>query len=475
MMKIINKQFNQKKDRIATYMKRYLYYFLSPLVMLFFISLLLLPILATPHHGQAGKSHLLGASIRRKIFTLVWTRVRDRHYDPKMNGLDWNAVRTRYMPRALKASATDAQFYTILNEMLGELKQSHLGVVPLSEVSEIGGKEAPAGGGNGETGITALLVGEEVVITRVAEGSGAAKAGLKPGLALLAINGKPLTPLLKTLSDRRPALRLEEKRVRIWAGVRHMLAGSAGSHIPIRTKSAGEAKEVVYNVTLGTPVGQIIQFGALPPLPSEVETKTLDGGIGYIRFNIFLVPLLDQIRQAIVKMAADNASAIILDLRGNPGGIGAMACGVAGLFLNKEANLGMMQTRTSQLRFPIFPQEPQYSGPLVILTDEASLSTSEILAAGLQEIKRAVVIGRTTGGMVLPSQVEELPGGGEFQFVFADFHTPKGVRLEGQGVKPDIPVELTQEGLLAHPDPILDAALAYIHTHSEQASKPTNL
>ena len=419
-----------------------------------------------------GKAHTLSVSERQKLFTLVWTRVRDRHYDPKMNGLDWNAARSRYLPRALKAP-TDAAFYIVLNEMLGELKQSHLGVMPPSDLSDFGGKQpASAGDGSGETGITVLLVDHEAVITRVAEGSGAAQAGLKPGLALVAIDGKLLAPMLKTLQERRPPLRLSERRVRVWAGVRGLLAGPVGSSVQIVTRGVDEAKETTCTVTRTAPTGQVLRFGALPPLPSEVETKTLAGGIGYIRFNIFLVPLLDPIRQATQKMAEDHAPGIILDLRGNPGGIGVMACGVAGLFLTKQADLGTMQTRTAQLRFPVFPQEPHYAGPLVILTDEASLSTSEILAAGLQESKRAIVIGRTTGGMVLPSQVEELPGGGTFQYVFADFHTPKGIRLEGQGVRPDIPVELTQAGLLAHPDPILDAALAYLHGHTAPEASP---
>ena len=446
-----------------------------------------------PVCAQTQTGHTLTPAQRKNIFMLVWTRVRDRHYDPKMNGVDWNAVRTRYEPRALKAT-TEAAFYQTLNEMLGELKQSHLGVRPPEDAEALSaGHPTAPGSGTGDTGLTALLIGGQAVVTRVEPGSGADKAGLKPGFVLTAIGGKPLAPLIKRILERKPAMREGEQHVAVWALARGLLAGQAGQKVSVTASSGGnepndkttdarptEAKAPVtntpnahtqtYEITRQTPSGQFLQFGALPPLPSEVEIRRLDGNIGYVRFNIFLFGLMDQVRQAVQKMAADHVSGIILDLRENPGGIGAMAESVAGLFMDKQTDLGTMRTRALSLKFPVFPQPPRYTGPLVILTDEASLSTSELLAGGLQEIKRAVIVGRPTGGMVLPSEVEELPGGGEFQYVFADFHTPKGVRLEGRGVLPDLPVELTPGLLLAHPDPILDKAIDYVRG---QAGKTT--
>lgn len=410
-------------------------------------------------------SNTLSKTQRKLIFDLVWTRVRDRHYDPKMNGVDWNAVRVQYEPRALN-SPTEGDFYAVLNQMLGELKQSHLGVIPPSDAATLGAERPSAAENkNGVTGLTALLIGGQAVITQVEPKSGAAEAGLKPGFTLVSIDGKPLASLLKRIHDRKPALREGEERVQVWALTRNLLAGPADKKAVITVRATPDAPETNFEVMRHIPTGQILRFGALPPIPSEVESKTLSNGIGYVRFNIFLFPLVATIRKAVQKMAEQDAPGIILDLRGNPGGIGAMAQAIAGLFMDRQTDLGLMQTRAMQLRFPVFPQEPRYKGPLAILTDGSSLSTSEILAGGLQEIKRAVVIGRPSGGMALPSQVEELPGGGEFQYVFADFHTPKGVRLEGRGVQPDIPVELTPESLHAHPDPVLDAAIAYIQAH----------
>jgi carboxyl-terminal processing protease len=141
-----------------------------------------------------------------------------------------------------------------------------------------------------------------------------------------------------------------------------------------------------------------------------------------------------------------------------------MAPAISRAFFDRRATLGTMKLRAGEFRMVVFPEEngAAYKGPLVILTDEASLSTSEILAGGLQENGRATVVGRRTGGMVLPSQVEALPGGARLQYVFADFKTPKGVLLEGRGVLPDVPVSITRRALLDGHDPTLDAALAVI-------------
>lgn len=419
---------------------------------------------ALPKSADAAPQHTqqLPATQRQKIFDFVWNRVHDQHYDPKFNGLDWVAVRKKYLPKALKAS-TDFAFYDTLNEMLGELKQSHLGVIP-PETVRTASTDRPTvpRDRSGQTGITALLVGKEVVVTEVQTESGAAEVGIRPGMTLISINGHPLAPILQRFVDRKPAFREGELRVEVWATVRGMLAGPAGKTLKLTAKADTDT-QTSYEVPLKPPPGQMVTFGALPSLPANVESRTLTGGIGYVRFNVFLLPLIDPIRKVVNGFAEAKASGIIMDVRGNPGGIGIMASTVAALFLDKKADLGTMKTRTNELHFPVFPQPPHYAGPVVILTDEASLSTSEILAAGLQEIKRAVVVGRPTGGMVLPSQVEVLPGGGEFQYVFADFHTPKGVRLEAKGVIPDIPVNLTPELLLAHPDPVLDAAIEYIN------------
>jgi carboxyl-terminal processing protease len=116
-----------------------------------------------------------------------------------------------------------------------------------------------------------------------------------------------------------------------------------------------------------------------------------------------------------------------------------------------------------------------YAGPLAILVDPLSASTSEIFAAGLQELGRAVVIGQTTAGAALPSMATKLPNGDVLQFAVADFVTPEGNRIEGHGVVPDLPVTLTAELLAREPDPVLAAALRWIaEQHRRSADQPSS-
>jgi carboxyl-terminal processing protease len=172
---------------------------------------------------------------------------------------------------------------------------------------------------------------------------------------------------------------------------------------------------------------------------------------------------MPQFEAALNKYA--KAPGIILDLRGNPGGIGVMAMGIAGFFIDKEGQkLGEMKMRDATLNFVIFPRPTTYAGPLAILVDAGSASTTEILAQGLQDLRRARIFGTRTAGAALPSDIIRLPNGDGFQFAQASYTSEKGKVLEGSGVTPDVEVRQTQEALLSGHDLVIEAADAWIHS-----------
>ncbi|MCS7064677.1 MAG: S41 family peptidase, partial [Fimbriimonadales bacterium] len=193
------------------------------------------------------------------------------------------------------------------------------------------------------------------------------------------------------------------------------------------------------------------------------ETRMLNDKIGYIAFNAFLPAVMEPVRKAVREMR--HARALIIDLRGNIGGIGLMAGGIAGLLTDREIPMGIMRLREGSIPITAYPQPSAFTGQLIILIDEATLSTAEIMAGALKEAGRAVVIGRPTPGYALPSKLVELPHGGLLQCVMADYRTPKGRRLEGAGVKPTIEVSLTHDAFRHAPDPILQAAMDYLASH----------
>jgi len=187
----------------------------------------------------------------------------------------------------------------------------------------------------------------------------------------------------------------------------------------------------------------------------EFESKTLDGGVGYIRFNEFLDPvsLMPKFEAALRDFA--RAPGVILDLRGNRGGIGIMASGMAGYFIGDAGHkLGEMRMRDTTLQFNVFPRPNVYAGRLAILLDESSASTTEILAQGLQDLKRARVFGTRSAGAALPSDIIRLPDGDGFQYPTATYISANGRVLEGNGVIPD--VEVRDAGA------VIDAAAQWI-------------
>jgi carboxyl-terminal processing protease len=187
------------------------------------------------------------------------------------------------------------------------------------------------------------------------------------------------------------------------------------------------------------------------------------GNTGYIRFNMFMDPTRLMTRFADAVQTCMGCKGIVIDLRGNPGGIGMMAMGMAGWFIDKPGQLlGTMFMKDATLKFVVNPRLKTYSGPVAILTDGGSGSTSEIFAEGMKDLGRARIFGTRTAAAALPSVIERLPNGDGFQYALANYISEGGKPLEGAGVMPDEEVKLTRQALLDGRDPVLDAALEWI-------------
>jgi len=220
-------------------------------------------------------------------------------------------------------------------------------------------------------------------------------------------------------------------------------------------------------ITRAESPGDVVQLGYLPPLTVVFHEELLTEGVGLIRFNVFMQPAGSRFTQAMTHLLEQGAQGMVVDLRGNPGGVVAMIMGMAGHFVGTPGqSLGQITQRHMTLYLRINPRLPEQrlEGPVAILVDELSASTSEVLAAGLQGLGRARVFGTRSAGMALPSIFEVLPNGDGFQFAIGDLHGPNGKRLEGQGVQPDVVVPLTASQLEARQDPVMNAAVDWIQS-----------
>ncbi len=392
------------------------------------------------------------ASFRRRMesFEKVWTTVNEKHYDPTFGGVDWSAVRVKYEPLARK-SVTDDEMHNILRSMLGELKLSHFGIYPIGPEFD-----SETGGG---VGIELKFIKGEPVVFRVDADSGAVAAGVTPGMTLRSIDGKPIAELLAPLEKSLKVRDMTEASRNIYRErtAESLLDGAPRTKVTAGFTADGEAIRT-FSIERKRFAGELSQpMGNFPAQEVVFESRMIEGNIGYFRFNMWVIPQMLKLRAAMREF--EDASGLVIDLRGNPGGVGGMASGLAGLMLDKQATLGSMRSRENEIKFVVYPQQNPFNGPVVILIDHGSGSTSEIFAAGLQELGRATIIGKTTAGAVLPSVFDTLPTNAHFQFAIADYRTPKAVLIEGRGVFPDIEIELDRIALLAGSDSQLEKAI----------------
>lgn len=397
------------------------------------------------------------AEIRRQSFEKVWRTVNEKHYDPTFGGVDWKRMREIYEPKAL-AAKTDAEFHRVLNQMLGELKLSHYNVIPRLSNTELEAMQT----GSGIIGVELKIIDGQAVVWRVEANSTAEQAGLKTGFVVEKIDGKTVAELLAPM-EKRLAERKENERVARMFREKTLDAFLGGKPETIARIEVldGANKPQTFEIKRYAARTQMSEaFGNFPPQPVIFESKMLDGNVGYIRFNMWIMPQMLKIREAIRSMK--TADGIIFDLRGNPGGLGGMATGVAGLLVTEQISLGSMKSRESENKFIVYPQSAPFAGRVVVLIDYGSASTSELFAAGLQEAGRAVVVGETSAGGILPSIFDTLPTGAIFQYAISDYRSPKNVFIENRGVIPDKEVKSNRQALLDGRDAQIEESVRQI-------------
>lgn len=396
------------------------------------------------------------AELRRQSFEKVWRTINERHFDPTFGGVDWQKVRETYEPKA-SAAKTDAELYTVLRQMLGELKLSHFGILPPDAEMQT------AQSASGVIGVELKMLDGQAVINQIQSGSTAEQAGLKTGFVVQKVDGKTVAELLAPFEDSMSKRGLPEAQKRLYRErvLSSFINGKAATKANLEILDGKNQTQKFDVPRVEHSKGEMsLAVGNFPAQEVIFEAKKLENNIGYIRFNIWVIPQMPKIREAVRSMK--DTDGIIIDIRGNPGGIGGMAPGFAGLLVKEQTSLGSMKTRDNETKFIVYPQGEAYLGKIIVLTDYGSASTSEIFAAGLQEIGRAKVVGETSAGAVLPSVFDKLPTGAIFQYVIADYKTPKNILLEHRGAIPDTEVKLTRASLLEGRDLQLEEAVKQI-------------
>ncbi len=279
-------------------------------------------------------------------------------------------------------------------------------------------------------GVGALLGKNEkgnVIVISPIDGFPAKKAGLQPRDVIAEIDGKDASTL---------AVDKAVEKIR----------GPKGTKVKLRI-IRNEKEDLMFEITR-----EEIN------IPS-VESKILDGGIGYIKISRFGDDTADLSRKAAEKFKSDGVSKIILDLRGNPGGYLEAAVDVSSLWLNDKTVLQEKRDGKTIRTYSSRGTAPLSGITTTVLIDEGSASASEITAGALHDNKAASLLGVKSFGKGSVQEPQTLQNGGLLKITVARWYTPNGKNIDKEGIQPDQKVERSEEDYKAGRDPQLDAAI----------------
>lgn len=357
-----------------------------------------------------------------RVFDTVWNTVRRQYYDPNLHGVDWAAARETWRPQAL-AAADDRALYRALGAMLDLLDDEHAGAISPA----VARRQDQLRVRRAVMGVSlARQDGDVWRIDSVRAGSPAEEAGLQPGWVLQTVDGQSWGVDFD----------VEEGR-------------------PIQLELTDEA---------GGPRRVSVVPRVMDPIPA-FSVDASRPGVVVLRIEGFESGLGRWLGQQLAQTSPETD--VILDLRGNPGGLLLEADAALSCFLPENQEWATRVSRNGRpATLSIMPGCGTLNGPVpndvALLVDGSSRSAAELTPAALQESGRALVIGEHTAGAVLISQDSPLPDGGRLTLSRADYITAGGVRLEKRGVEPDIVVTRSIEERRAGLDPALDAAIAVL-------------
>lgn len=273
-------------------------------------------------------------------------------------------------------------------------------------------------------GLGIEVTGEYGVLKVVSpiDGTPAAKAGIKSGDYIVAINNKLVNEM--TLNEAVDKMR-----------------GKKGSNVILTIVRKGEKKPLNFNLERDT-----IRI-------TSVKSNMLSDGYGYVRISQFQEPTTQLMVAEIEKLKKQNGGklqGLILDLRNNPGGLLETAVQVADVFLDtksmgdKYKNLVVYtegRVPNSQYSAKAAPGDILNGAPMVILVNEGSASASEIVAGALQDYRRGVIVGVTTFGKGSVQTVLPLDNTHAIKLTTALYHTPSGRIIQNKGIIPDVVIE----------------------------------
>ena len=357
------------------------------------------------------------------VFNRAWRIVKNNYIDKTYNHQDWKRWQGKYDDEI----KTKGDSYVATESMLESLNDPYTRFLKPEEFAEQDRNiDATLFG----IGVHISEVKGNVVIVNVIEETPAAKSGLKAGDRILKVNNK---------STKGVALKDVADSVRGKAGTKVML-------VLLRNK-----KQINKAI-----LREEIKIKA-------VKYKMIDNKYAYIKISTFIsTDTAFEVAEAL--QATKKAKGIIIDLRGNHGGLLPNAIMISNMFIKKGTIVSVVDRNGSKQEFKAEPEGIMTSKPAVVIINNESASASEILSGALKDHKRALLVGEKTFGKGLVQRILKLPDGSGINLTVAKYLTPNGNDIGHKGIQPDYKVVMTEKEFFAGKDPQLSKAKQVLAT-----------
>ncbi len=262
---------------------------------------------------------------------------------------------------------------------------------------------------------------ERITVVAPIEGTPAYKAGLKTGDKIISVDGVDVSEYTPDKAAK-------------------LIRGEEGTAVKIGVIRVGVQDTIYFEF-----VRELIKIN-----PVKYEVK--EGNIGYIRISEFSENTLDNFTNAVKEFTGKGVKGVVIDLRGNPGGLLDQVIDVCKLLIPKgpivkiQVKNEIIETYESELDKAPFK--------LVVLTNGGSASASEIMAGAIKDSKTGIIVGEKTYGKGTVQNTMRVSGGGGVKLTIANYLTPSGFSLDGIGIAPDIEVKASAASTTAEYAPI---------------------
>ncbi len=346
----------------------------------------------------------------QKLFDRSWKIIKKSYFDSSMNEQDWYRWKLHYQGKI----KTDEDAYVAINTMLESLNDPYSKFLSKKEYAELNTSIDSKITG---IGVNIFSNAGKITVFNVIEGTPASNSGIKSGDIIFAVDKKEVSGM--SISD-----------------VAGLVRGPENSMVDLTLLRNN--KKITKNIKR-----------------KEIKIKTVkssvDKNIGYIQILSFIgLTTSNEFLEALEK--TEKTEGLIIDLRGNPGGLLPNAVFIANLFI-PEGKIVSVVGRNG-LKQDLSAQKANYNvnKPLIVLIDHSSASASEILSGALKDYKKAKLVGTTTYGKGMVQEVLPMPNETGLNLTIAKYLTPNGTDINKKGITPDVPVEITTDDLKKNND-----------------------